>query len=77
MSLVKCRVEGCPSSMEFGEKTLPDASYLCSKHPRQTQLQTLGREYDPELDEEDSEVRFQPFQFDKYLGRPTHEDDGQ
>lgn len=61
--------------MEFGEKTLQDARYLCSRHPRQTQLQTIGREYDPELDEEDSEVRFQPFAHDKYLGKPGREDD--
>jgi hypothetical protein len=43
------------------------ARFICKEHPRNIQLQVVGREYDPLFDDDDSYLHFQSYQFDKKL----------
>ncbi len=74
-NLVQCVVvtEGKRCLEVFGsnEPVHREARFICKNHPRSEQVKAAGRQYDPVVDNKDSEERFQEGQFDTKVGRRT------
>jgi hypothetical protein len=67
--MIKCQVEGCPTTINPTEPVTLTCRYICSKHTRAEQWKALNRTADDRKDYLDADVRFQDCQFDKDLKR--------
>lgn len=68
-TILRCRINGCTQTKTVEGAASPNATFLCKNHPREEQLEALGRVYHPERDEKDADVSFQFEQFDENLRR--------
>jgi hypothetical protein len=72
MFRVPCAVLGCQSAFETNETVKADATFICRHHPREVQLDALGRRsLCGQNRNEDMEAHFQSFQFDTDLDSAT------
>ena len=77
MNKIKCIIKGCPNVFCTEESVSPKAYYICSGkgavgypipgHTRKEQVEANGRIYDAKKDNRDTEIKFQPHQFDGAL----------
>ena len=68
MNEVKCQIPGCSEVFKTAEDVSPLARFTCKNHPRAIQVRAAGRVFKEARDLRDTDVRFQPFQFDKSMG---------
>lgn len=69
MNIVKCAIDGCSTQFETADAVAVNVRFICKNHPRAEQVRAAGRAYDPEADNVDAKIKFQPHQFDKDLRR--------
>lgn len=77
MNSIQCKVKGCANVHLTEEAVSPNARFICKEHPRQDQVEAVGRKYNPATDEADESDHFQSHQFDKDLrisGKPSGTD---
>lgn len=66
---VKCVIAGCLELFKTEEPVSPQVRFICKNHPRQAQLNAIGRVFKPKRDDRDQDVHFQSVQFDSGLVR--------
>lgn len=77
MTDIKCSIKNCPTIFHTDGPVSKDVSYICSGrgtdgfpipgHTRKEQVEANDRIYNAKKDNQDAEVKFQPFQFDNAL----------
>jgi hypothetical protein len=67
MNSIQCKVKDCKNVYLTEEAVSPNARFICREHPRQAQVEAVGRKYNPVTDEADNDIHFQGHQFDKDL----------
>lgn len=68
MNVIDCAVSGCLYSFKTEQVISSDVRFVCKNHPRSTQVEAIGRVYDPS-DSDDKALSFQESQFDAVLPR--------
>ena len=77
MNQIKCSIKDCEEVFQTEETVSPVIRFICKNHPRQIQLNAVGRTFKSRKDDRDADVHFQSVQFDPGLvkmGRPPNID---